>query len=322
MSPRNANGILGARQQTEQELLRAKDDLELMTRELATSLAMMRATLESTTDGILAVDGQGNVSSFNERFVQMWRVPREMLASGDQRLLRSARGQLADPDAYTAKLDEIYATLPPESFDVLEFADGRVFERHSQIQRVDQRNVGRVWSFRDITERRRSEEALREESRSLELLNRTGMAVGSTMDLKKLVQAVPLDDVSILVIDDEADARELIKHVLVQCRANVFTASTADDGLQLLAVRGADVVISDIGMPGKDGYEFIRLLRALPASKGGNIPAIALTAFARSEDRTRAMVSGYQVHVSKPIEPQELVATVASLAGRAGQRKH
>jgi len=76
------------------------------------------------------------------------------------------------------------------------------------------------------------------------------------------------------------------------------------------------VIVSDIGMPDKDGYQFMREVRSLSVEEGGATPAIALTAFARSEDRTRAMLAGYQVHVSKPIEPQELIATVASLAGR------
>jgi CheY-like chemotaxis protein len=80
----------------------------------------------------------------------------------------------------------------------------------------------------------------------------------------------------------------------------------------MLKTRSPDVMISDIGMPGKDGYQLIREIRQLPASAGGKIPAIALTAFASSEDRTRAMMAGYQMHLSKPVEPHELVATVAA----------
>jgi len=79
-----------------------------------------------------------------------------------------------------------------------------------------------------------------------------------------------------------------------------------------------DLSLSDIGMPEKDGYEFIRAVRKLPSDRGGRTPAVALTAFARSEDRTRAMMAGYQVHLSKPVEAQELIATVASLTGRTG----
>ena len=133
-------------------------------------------------------------------------------------------------------------------------------------------------------------------------------------------EQIPLDGVTVVVVDDEADAREFIKQVLVQCGAAVTTASSADEGLQLLQAQRPHVVVSDIGMPDKDGYEFMRDLRRIGAAEGGNTPAIALTAFARSEDRTRAMVAGYQIHISKPVEPQELIATVASLAGRTGKR--
>jgi CheY-like chemotaxis protein len=77
-----------------------------------------------------------------------------------------------------------------------------------------------------------------------------------------------------------------------------------------------NIIISDIGMPGEDGYEFIRKVRLLPPEKGGRIPAAALTAFARAEDRTRALRAGYQTHIAKPVEPTELTAMVASLASR------
>ncbi len=80
-----------------------------------------------------------------------------------------------------------------------------------------------------------------------------------------------------------------------------------------------DVIISDIGMPEEDGYSLIRKLRALPRDHGGSVPAAALTAYARSEDRVKAIAAGYQTHITKPVEPAELVAVVASLAGRAGR---
>jgi CheY-like chemotaxis protein len=79
-----------------------------------------------------------------------------------------------------------------------------------------------------------------------------------------------------------------------------------------------DLLVSDVGMPGTDGYELLKQVRALGEARGGKLPAIALTAFARSEDRTRALRAGFLVHVSKPVEPSELVATVASVAGRTG----
>jgi CheY-like chemotaxis protein len=121
-----------------------------------------------------------------------------------------------------------------------------------------------------------------------------------------------LQGIRILVVDDEEDSRELIREVLTDCEAEVAAAASAAEGLEMLKTQRPDVMISDIGMPGKDGYQLIREIRQLPASSGGKIPAIALTAFASSEDRTKAMIAGYQMHLSKPVEPHELVATIAA----------
>jgi PAS domain S-box-containing protein len=128
---------------------------------------------------------------------------------------------------------------------------------------------------------------------------------------------VDLEGVRVLVVDDERDSLEFARRLLKECKAGVLTATSAVEGLRLICAECPDVIVSDIGMPEKDGLEMIRELRAQspPATK---IPAIALTAFARSEDRTRAMLAGYQVHLSKPVQPQELIAAVANLAGRTG----
>ncbi len=128
--------------------------------------------------------------------------------------------------------------------------------------------------------------------------------------------SVSLQGLKVLVVDDEPDARDLVQRLLQECRCEVLTADSAAQGLAILSRDKPDVILSDIGMPDVDGYAFIRQVRKLPACEGGRIPAIALTAFARSEDRTRAMIAGYQMHLSKPVEHQELIATVASLAGR------
>lgn len=129
-------------------------------------------------------------------------------------------------------------------------------------------------------------------------------------------QATNLESMKVLVVDDEIDAQELIKRVLENCGAEVLTTSSVDEALEVLQTYKPHVVVSDIGMPGKDGYEFIRTLRALSPEMGGNIPAAAVTAFARFEDRIRALRSGYQTHITKPIEAVELIAVIASLAGR------
>lgn len=156
----NARSILIARQRAEEELVRAKEALELRTQELAHSLAMMRATLESTTDGILVTDRDGNVTGFNEKYLKMWPIPRGVMDALEHRQLQQASSQFfADPAQFLARIADIYSSAPPETYDHLELADGRVFERSSNIQFVDNRNVGRVWSFRDITDRTRAVEA-------------------------------------------------------------------------------------------------------------------------------------------------------------------
>ncbi len=109
-----------------------------------------------------------------------------------------------------------------------------------------------------------------------------------------------------------------MKRLLEECGASVVVAASAAEAIQVVPSLKPDVLVSDIGMPGVDGYELLRRVRALGGQRGGDVPAIALTAFARSEDRTRALLAGYLVHVSKPVEPHELIATVASVGGRTG----
>ncbi|MBA3463159.1 MAG: response regulator [Deltaproteobacteria bacterium] len=130
--------------------------------------------------------------------------------------------------------------------------------------------------------------------------------------------AVSLDGVRVLVVDDEQDARELLRGVLESAGATVTTASGAEEAVATIRRERPDVLVSDIGMPGRDGYHLLRVIRTLPADQGGRTPAIAVTAFARVEDRTRALLAGYQVHIAKPIAPHELIVTVASAAGRTG----
>jgi PAS domain S-box-containing protein len=125
--------------------------------------------------------------------------------------------------------------------------------------------------------------------------------------------------VKVLAVDDEPDGLQVVKRFLEECQATVFTATSAAEGLKLFEQEKPHVVLSDIGMPEQNGYEFIRAIRSRAPEDGGAVPAAAVTAFARSEDRRRAMIAGYQTHISKPVEPAELVAVVAALAGRTGR---
>ena len=126
-----------------------------------------------------------------------------------------------------------------------------------------------------------------------------------------------LQGLKILVVDDEADTRELIREVLKECGSEVITSRSAEEALAALQEHKPDILISDLGMPDEDGYSLISKIRALPDERGGQIPAAALTAYARAEDRMRVLRSGFQFHLPKPIDSAELVTVVASLAGRA-----
>jgi len=557
----NAQAILLARQRADQELLRTKEALEQKTLELAHSLAMMRATLEATTDGILVTDAHGNVTDFNAKYLTLWRLSRDVLRSRrHEHVLEVISREFADTDGFTARVREIAASAR-DAYDVLELTDGRVFERFSSIQLVDGRDVGRVWSVRDVTAQRQiaeerkqlldSERVARSEAerasamkdeflatlshelrtplnailgwskilcmpgvsladfqRGLEVVERNariqvqliedlldmsritsgkmrlevravapaavieasmetvrpaaqakgvlltsrldpsagavtgdpdrlqqviwnllsnaikftdrngrvqvdlrriddrieitvadtgvgiapdflphvfgrfrqadgsrartagglglglaivkhlvelhggtvrvhseGLGTGTTFTIELPLAAgdrggdgpgerrrsaaspglarefnrVDLAAVTVLVVDDNADARALIQRVLEDCGASVLTAGTVEDVLLTVEHARPHVLVSDVGMPEVDGYELLRLVRGLGQSRGGSLPAIALTAYARSEDRTRTLRAGFLHHIVKPVDPAELVATVGSVVGRTGE---
>lgn len=154
--------------------------------------------------------------------------------------------------------------------------------------------------YTDFEERRRSGQPLAEKSRASVLTQK-------------------LNGLRVLLVEDELDTRELFAMALKQYGAEVNAVDSATKALDALRQLAVDVLVSDIQMPEMDGYELIERVRTFDVEGVRGIPAIALTAYARTEDRTRSLMAGYQAHLSKPIEPTELVATVASLAGRTGQ---
>jgi CheY-like chemotaxis protein len=128
--------------------------------------------------------------------------------------------------------------------------------------------------------------------------------------------AISLAGVTVLAIDDQQDALDLVSAVLARRGAHVFTALSAADGLEVLTRERPDVVLADVEMPGESGLDFIRRVRALKPAEGGAVPAAALTAYASSADRTHALLAGFDMHVPKPVQPVELAAVVARLSGR------
>jgi PAS domain-containing protein len=154
--------------QVNQELNREIQERQRTEEKLAGSLSLQNATLESTNDGLLVIDRDGRISSYNKKFAQMWHIPEAVLASQiDEAVLTFVLPQLKTPEIFLAKVQELYEEPEAESYDIIEFRDGRIFERFSQPQRLGEEVVGRVWSFRDITRQRQAEGALRDNEQFL-----------------------------------------------------------------------------------------------------------------------------------------------------------
>ena len=122
-----------------------------------------------------------------------------------------------------------------------------------------------------------------------------------------------LSGLKVLAVDDEPDARMLLEAVFKQCGADIETCGSAAEALRMIEEYKPDVLVSDIGMPGEDGYSLIRKIREAEGKNGKHLPAVALTAFARSEDRFQALAAGFNMHVPKPVEPAELALVISRL---------
>jgi PAS domain S-box-containing protein len=207
------------------ELKRAQEERER-------SLSLLNATLESTADGILVVDRAGKIVSLNLRFADMWGIPEAILAPrDDERAIAYVLGQVRDPDAFLAKVNALYAEPGAESHDVVEFRDGRVFERFSKPQRLGAEVVGRVWSFRDVTARRRAEE----ERNRLLVEERTARAAAeAAVERLGALQAVTEAILASSSLGDLLDA------VMAKVRS-VFEADLAE--VLLLSESGDEVVV-------------------------------------------------------------------------------
>ncbi|MEG4280983.1 ATP-binding protein [Microcoleus sp. MON1_C1] len=147
--------------------------------------------------------------------------------------------------------------------------------------------------------------------------------LNSLVEAKGRFQASPtLEGLQILVVEDEADALELLSTILEKYGADVMAVASVKEALTIIETatdRSPDVLVSDIGMPDEDGYSLIRKLRQVEAQRGGRLPAIALTAYARNDDRQQSLLAGFQMHLTKPVDAAELVAVVASLTGRTSR---
>jgi CheY-like chemotaxis protein len=144
-----------------------------------------------------------------------------------------------------------------------------------------------------------------------------GTRAGTTpMPATRVVDGA-LSGTQVMVVDDEADARMLVEDILRSAGARVVSAASAREAMLKFAQDQPDLLLSDIGMPGENGYDLVKQVRSLPIENGGGVPAIALTAFARPEDRSRALAAGFQLHLAKPVEQGELLSAITSLLAKA-----
>ncbi|WP_229467465.1 ATP-binding protein [Massilia sp. Mn16-1_5] len=188
-----------------------------------------------------------------------------------------------------------------------------LIEQHGGTVRVESPGEGLGSSF--SFELPQAKAQTKAERRASMILGSTPPPAAPDLTLRDLTGA------SILVVDDDRDARELILRILTDCHAKVRIAASAREAFAALQAELPDLLISDLGMPEVDGFELLSWVRALPRDRGGLLPAVALTAFARSEDRLRALEAGFSSHISKPVEPSELIDAVGSLVRPPMSRK-
>lgn len=261
--------------------------------ELLNEHSLLLATLEATADGILVVDRTGKIVRFNDRFRRLWRIPEEVLvARDDDSAIAYVLSQLKDPQAFIAKIEELYANPDAESFDVIEFKDGRVFERLSVPQRVDDQPVGRVWSFRDVTElateERRAKRRLgrldalwrlvskseaRREDLARQVLEEGSRALGFDIALvaHRERAAVILDYASMANNQRSNKSRAGHEHVaatILDAKASVMTADLeADPALAQRLALHAPGVRALIGTPVRVGEKTYAVVFASPAPR-------------------------------------------------------
>ncbi len=207
--------------------------------------AITRATLESTEDGILVIDDQDKVVLFNQQFLQMWRIPRELEKSGNQEMIGFVLNQLVDPDTFVAKIRELARTNEATSFDSLEFKDGRVFERYSNPHVVGATSKGRVWSFRDVTARRAAAAELQKAKEDAEAANRAKSTFLATMSHEIRTPLNGILGITQLLLDEALSPQQAQFAQLIDGSAQSLLV-LVNDFLDLAKIDAGQTVLEDV----------------------------------------------------------------------------
>ncbi len=301
------------------------------TERLRRSLSLLEATLDATADGILVVDLQGRVVAHNRRFLELWRLPPALAERGDDRaMVSSVSDQLEDPHAFETRVRDLYSRPEQEGFDVLRFKDGRAFERHSTPQFVGPDIVGRVWTFRDVTERERmlrasacgttegSGSACTSRKRSsIGLAGRSPGTAGRMKGRRSRSSCRPqpgctMENRSILVVDDDDDVRTMLRILLSAEGYTVAEASDGAEALRRIRISPPDLVLLDLMMPRMSGHDLLTAMAADDAL--ARVPVVILSdqISARFSTPFRSVFA----FLSKPVELDELLAVVARAVRR------
>ncbi|MGH9265904.1 MAG: PAS domain S-box protein [Acidimicrobiales bacterium] len=236
-------------------------------KQLQETLSLLAATLDATADGILVVDPTGRITSFNRRFRELWHLPEPILDSRDDAAAVSwVLGQLKDPDAFVAKVDELYDHPEAESHDVLEFTDGRVFERTSKPQRVSGETVGRVWSFHDATERKRLEADLASALAQAREASRLKSVFLATMSHEIRTPMNGVLGLSELLLDTDLDATQR-RHLLALRESGQTLMALINDILDFSKIEAGKLELEEIDF---DLGQAVRSVAGIVSAQAGD----------------------------------------------------
>lgn len=213
--------------------------------QLESAAAITRATLESTEDGILVIDDEGEVVLFNQQFLHMWRIPEELDNSDNQKMISFVLGQLADPSTFVAKIEDLLRTRDATSFDLLHFKDGRVFERYSNLRVLGAHTAGRVWSFRDVTARRAAAAELQKAKEEAEAANQAKNAFLTTMSHEIRTPLNGILGITQLLLDEPLTAQQTQFAQLIDGSAQSLLV-LVNDFLDLAKIDAGKTVLEEV----------------------------------------------------------------------------